>query len=311
MRPTLRSLLVSYLAVCPAVLAPRLSCQPCVASNVSAPADAVTDMDVPMEPAVDRSLALTPPQGTVIGSLDEELQWGSSQIGRVGRGSGERLIDRINDPTAWLMDIRFRQLWNWPVDASDPDTQTMEFRPNIPFSAWGQVNLLRVTVPYDLRGADGAGLGDIQILNLVVFEESWGRWGVGPSVEITANAGADGDTFRAGPAAGAVTKSKYWTVGILTQNFLSEGASESRIQPILAYKFDERWSVGIGESEFRYDWNDATWTQIPLGVQGDHIADVYGQKVQFFINPQYNFQRDSSNSGSTLFLGIVLLVPEA
>jgi hypothetical protein len=117
--------------------------------------------------------------------------------------------------------------------------------------------------------------------------------------------------LRAGPAAGAVTKSKHWTVGFLTQSFLSEGASESRLQPILAYKFDDKWSVGIGESEFRYDWNDDTWTQVPLGIQLDRILDVHGQKLHFFINPQYNFQRDSSDSGWTLFLGAELLVPEA
>jgi hypothetical protein len=65
---------------------------------------------------------------------------------------------------------------------------------------------------------------------------------------------------------------------VLTQNYLSEGASESRLQPILAYTFDERWPVGIGESEFRYDWDDATWRQIPLGIQVDHIADIGGQR---------------------------------
>jgi hypothetical protein len=32
---------------------------------------------------------------------------------------------------------------------------------------------------------------------------------------------------------------------------------------------------------------------------------------ELFVNPQYNFQRDSSNLGWTLFLGIVLLVPHA
>jgi hypothetical protein len=34
--------------------------------------------------------------------------------------------------------------------------------------------------------------------------------------------------------------------------------------------------------------------------QVDRIADIYGQKVQFFVNPLYNFQSDASNSGWTL-----------
>ena len=130
-------------------------------------------------------------------------------------------------------------------------------------------------------------------------------------ISISGATGSDDDTFQLGPAAGAMAKKKHWTLGVLMQNFLSDDSSESILQPILAYKFDDASSVGIGASEFRYDWNDGTWTQIPLGVQLDHIADVYGQKVQFFINPQYNFQRDSNNSGWTLFMGIVLVVPRA
>jgi hypothetical protein len=242
---------------------------------------------------------------------EEELPHGTFRTRSTGRGSNERLIDRINDPTAWLMDLRFRQSWNWPVEPTDVDSQEIEFRPSIPFVAWDHVNLLRIAVPYNLRGPNGAGLGDIQIYDLVVFEERWGRWGVGPSIRLIPDSGANDDTFQFGPAAGAVAKDKYWTVGVLTLNYLGSDSSQTRIKPILAYKFDEQWSVSLGENEYRYDWQDAIWTQIPLGIQVDYIAEVYGQKTQFFINPQYNFQHDSSNSGWTLFLGLTLLVPDA
>ena len=69
--------------------------------------------------------------------------------------------------------------------------------------------------------------------------------------------------------------------------------------------------MGVGEFEFRFDWEDWDWTQVPLGVEVDYITDVYGQKVQFFLNPQYNFESDASNSGWTIFLGMSLLVPDA
>src|SRR5262245_18691859 len=36
-------------------------------------------------------------------------------------GSRERLIDSIVDPTAWLMNYRFRESWNWPVRNSGRD----------------------------------------------------------------------------------------------------------------------------------------------------------------------------------------------
>jgi hypothetical protein len=266
--------------------------------------------DLPFDSVVDQFTPIPSEDGRYIVPLDEELPWNAQRPRSVGRGEGERLIDRVTNPTAWIMNLRFRQQWNWPVE-SDPDTQTIQFRPTIPFMAWGQVNLLRVTVPYDLRGSAGAGLGDIQIFDLIVFDESWGRWGLGPSLRLTPDSGTDDDTFQLGPAAGAVTKNEHWTVGVLTQNYLGGRASESRLQPILAYKFDDDWAVSIGESEFRYDWKDARWTQLPLGLQVDRIIDIHGQKFQFFVNPQYNFQRDSSNSGWTLFLGLALLVPDA
>lgn len=225
-------------------------------------------------------------------------------------GADEPLIERIVDPTAWLMEMRFRQQWTWPVE-NDPDVQVFQFRPTIPFVAWGQVNLLRVSVPYNFEGEDAPGLGDVQMFDLVVFKEDWGRWGIGPSVRLVPNADGGGSTFLAGPAGGAVSKTDGWTFGFLIQNFLSDGESQSRIQPILAYKLNDNWAVNIGESEFRYRWDESRWTQLPLGTQLNNISTLWGQKVQFFVNPQYNFVRDSNTSGWTIFVGLTLLVPEA
>jgi hypothetical protein len=50
---------------------------------------------------------------------------------------------------------------------------------------------------------------------------------------------------------------------------------------------------------------------LPLGCELDYIANLWGQKIQWFINPQYNFKTTSSNSGWTVFVGLVLLVPGA
>lgn len=266
---------------------------------------------MPLDDGGDHFGAPIPTDGESDPPAVEELPSDAFVVRQLGRGSRERLIDRITDPTAWLMDLRYRQHWNWPVDATDPDTQALQFRPTIPFLAWDQVNILRVTVPYDLAGPDGAGLGDVQLFDLIVFEADWGRWGIGPSLRLKPSSDTDGDTFQAGPAGGAVSKTKHWTLGVLTQNFLADTDSETRIQPILAYKFDDQWALGIGESEFRYDWESSMWTQLPLGLEVDYIADFSGQKIQFFVNPQYNFQRDASNSGWTVFVGLTLLVPDA
>ena len=176
--------------------------------------------------------------------------------------------------------------------------------------AWDHVNLLRASIPYEVDNPGGEGLGTVQIYDLVVFNESWGRWGVGPLVQFAPPSRSGKDEFQLGPVAGDVTKSKDWTMGFLSQNFFSGNASQSRLQPILTYKFNDQWAVGLGEVEFRYDWYDGQWTQAPLGVEVDYLADMCGQKIKLFANPQYNFQSDSANSGWTVFVGMSLLVPE-
>ncbi|MEQ8667723.1 MAG: hypothetical protein RIC12_01040 [Pirellulales bacterium] len=244
-------------------------------------------------------------------ALQGESSRPSTQSASSREQEPERLIDRVTDPTAWLMDFRFRQEWNWPDYEAGADSQSFQFRPTIPFRAWDHVNLLRIAIPYNLEGNDGAGLGDIEAFDLVVFDQAWGRWGVGPSIRLRPQATEIEDSFQIGPAAGAVTKSKHWTVGLLMQNFLSEQGSTSQLQPILAFKFNDRWAVGIGQSHFSYDWHESIWTELPLGIQLSRITDFYGQRMEVFANPQYNFQDDASNSGWTLFFGLKLLVPDA
>jgi hypothetical protein len=109
----------------------------------------------------------------------------------------------------------------------------------------------------------------------------------------------------------AVAKSKHWSTGFICQNFLSSNNSETEIQPILAYKFNDKLALAIGDMQFKYDWNRRQWAQLPLGIELDYIADLYGQKIQFFANPQYNFVTNSSSSGWTVFVGLTLLAPGA
>ena len=285
----------------------------CCATELRFLIDEPMASDMSFESAV-RDDMWTPPQSVEeatpgMPSVDDAFRHSTGVQQEIARRRGERLIDRVTDPTSWLMDLRTRHEWTWPTSAGNGDSQSVQFRPTIPFQAWGHINVLRVTVPYDVQSGDGAGIGDVEIFDLVVVQESWGRWGVGPSLRLISD--ADDDSLQAGPAAAAVAKNRYWTVGALTQNFLNDDASQSRLQPILAYKFDDEWSIGIGESEFRYDWNSDRWSQLPLGIELDKIVDLRGQKMQLFVNPQYNFARDESNSGWTLYLGLTLLVPEA
>ena len=225
-------------------------------------------------------------------------------------GSNDRLIDRLVDPFSWLMQFRFRNTWNWPVGDSGPDSQEFQFRPTIPFKAWDQVNLLRIRIPYDIEGAGAPGLDKVSAEDAVIFEPTWGRIGIGPAVQFDPNSSAGGE-FQIGPLFGVVAKTKHWTYGFITQNYLGGTESETQMQPILAYKFNDRLAVTLGEMQFKYDWSDRRWRQVPLGVELNYISDLWGQKISWFVNPQYNFVATDQNSGWRVYVGLVLLVPGA
>lgn len=283
---------------------------PCSAFDDASPqpVDAYSELPVPQIAAPPTSIS--PASESSMSFADEEPPVFSPQAFSSSPDSNVRLIDRVTDPTEWLQEHRFRESWNWPLQ-NDVDNQEFQFRSTVPFRLWEHVNILRITIPFDISGEGGQGLKEVRLLDLVVFEEEWGRWGVGPVVEFKPANGADEETFFLGPAAGAVTKNEHWTVGLLNQNLLADDSSQTRLQPILAYKFNDQWALGVGEFEFRYDWDESRWTQVPLGLQLECIADVYGERIQLFANPQYNFISDASNSGWTIFLGISLLVPDA
>jgi hypothetical protein len=279
-------------------------------SDIGGPSDRT--FRIQEEPTSPASPMFAPPANDDGESLTTEESRGRSGVPGEGvDGKNDRLIDRVVDPISWLMDFRFREDWNWPVGNSGPDSQQFEFRPTIPFKAWDQVNLLRVTIPYDIQGSSGAGLDKVTVFDALIFEPDWGRWGFGPEIRFDPHSTTGQDEFQIGPVFGAVTKSKHWTAGFICQNFLSGNNSETQIQPILAYKFNDKLALAIGDMQFKYDWNKRQWTQLPLGIELDYIADLWGQKMQFFVNPQYNFETNSSSFGWTVFVGFTLLVPDA
>ncbi len=226
------------------------------------------------------------------------------------RNRRERLIDRATDPTAWLMQYHFRDRWIVPTGDSGADQQEFQVRPTIPFLAWDQVNLFRAEIDYDIEIPSGSGLSEVRLFDLVVIEEAWGRWGVGPGVQLQPNSTSQ-DEFAVGPAAAAACKSRHWTVGFITESFFGNDLAETYFEPILAYKFNDRWSLSAGEMKLRYDFRKGAWTQLPLGCSLDYISDLWGQKVRWFANPSFNFRDSSESEEWMLNFGLDLLAPDA
>jgi hypothetical protein len=57
-----------------------------------------------------------------------------------------------------------------------------------PFKAFPIVQLMKMTIPFPVLPApvNQAGMGDLQVFDLLSFKQSWGRWGFGPALVFPA-----------------------------------------------------------------------------------------------------------------------------
>jgi hypothetical protein len=102
------------------------------------------------------------------------------------------------------MSFNFRYIATPSYYGGGDTNHTVQFQPVIPFKAWGRPNILRTTIGYDVDGPAGSGLTDVTIFDLLVFERPWGRFGVGPVMQILPERNGRDGKFAIGPAAGFV-----------------------------------------------------------------------------------------------------------
>ncbi len=98
------------------------------------------------------------------------------------REGGQSLGQAAEDPTASLMSV---QISDWYTarfhGLDDEDANSVVLRSAIPFKTGDLNHILRATIPFitDSPFLD-SGLSDITLFDLMVFNQSWGRWGIGP-----------------------------------------------------------------------------------------------------------------------------------
>ena len=112
-------------------------------------------------------------------------------------------------------------------------------------------------------------MSDLVLFDLIVFNESWGRWGVGPVMlfPTATNDALGAEKWAIGPAAGFVARSQKLLWGVFNQNLFSfagnndrEDVNVSIIQPIINYSLPDQWSIGTSEMNITYDWEKDDWT---------------------------------------------------
>jgi hypothetical protein len=231
----------------------------------------------------------------------------------------DALAAKATDPTASLMSFQLNDWYTANFHGLDDSANQVVFRAAIPFALGTTNHIFRVTQPYVTNSPSGLdGFADTTIFDLMVFNQPWGRWGVG--VAGTFPTGRDGlstDKWTLGPALGFVNSSdKRFNWGLFAQTFFSfAGKSEAadvgiiNLQPIFSYQLGGGRSLSLGNSALIYDTEKSRWASLNLGVNYGQVVTFAGHKWRPNIEADYDFKDDIGNPKWTIRAGIVLLLP--
>ncbi|MFK5922651.1 MAG: hypothetical protein QM496_10760 [Verrucomicrobiota bacterium] len=231
----------------------------------------------------------------------------------VVKSSINDLSTKATDPTASLMALNFQGIYTggfYGGGIGQEDSRTVfQFRPVIPLKIFDQANILRLTIPYQVDGRGDEGWGAISVFDMMVFNQDWGRWGIGPVMSFDTTGGAP-DKYVLGPALGAVYKvSKKLNVGLFTQNVFWSNTAVSQLQPIIAYQLGKGWALSAGDLQFAYDWKSSRWVNAPIGFQIGKVLKIGKMPARISLNPQYNLIDEPSLSQWSVTLTFTALFP--
>ncbi|MCP1675650.1 hypothetical protein J2T57_002800 [Natronocella acetinitrilica] len=221
----------------------------------------------------------------------------------------EELARKAADPTASLMSLNLRYTRIPEFHGLDAAADLSQFQTVLPFRAWNTSNILRTTVNYTNSGATTDGLADVTVFNLTVFDEPWGRWGVGPVAQLLPGKDGKSDTFALGPAVGFVASRERWTYGVFNQNLFAGDIGISSLQPVIAYQLGNGWAVATGDAQWTYDWERSAFVNLPVGLLLSKVMSLGGQSVKWSINPEYNLRDQQGLPKWSVRLGFSMLVP--
>ncbi|WP_018969200.1 hypothetical protein [Rubritalea marina] len=215
---------------------------------------------------------------------------------------GQSLGQAASDPTASLMNV---QLGVWSTvnyhNLPNESSHTLNVRSAVPFQLGGTNHIMRVTVPVLLDGGlTSSGLSDITVFDLMVFDQSWGRWGLGPVALLPTGGETRGsENWGLGPAIGFTAKTDKLLAGLFNQNVFSvhrEGARQavnvSIIQPIVSYSLPKHWSLGASEMNITYDWENDRWKSLPIGVKLAKLLHFGEVPCQVNLQYEHDFADD-------------------
>jgi hypothetical protein len=235
------------------------------------------------------------------------------------RSGDDELAAKATDPTASLMSFQLNDWYTANFHGLDDSANQVVFRAAIPFALGSTNHIFRVTQPYVTSSPSGAhGFADTTVFDLMVFNQPWGRWGVGLAGTLpTGRDRLSTDKWTLGPALGFVNSSdKQFNWGVFAQTFFSFAGKDDaadvgiiNLQPIASYQLGGGRSLSLGNSALIYDTAKAKWASLALGVNYGQVVTLAGQKWRPNIEADYDFRDDVGNPKWTIRAGIVLLLP--
>lgn len=235
-----------------------------------------------------------------------------------GELGGQSLNEAANDPTASLMSLQIYDSYTTNFYKLDGSANTVVFRPVIPFKMGDTNHILRITAPIITSNPIlNSGLSDLTIFDLVVFNESWGRWGLGPVALIpTGGAYRGAEKWAIGPAIGFTARKGRLLWGLFNQNLFSFAGNSDRkevyvstLQPILFYGLGDGWSISNSEMTIAYDWEAGRFSSLPLGIKVGKLVKIGTQPLQFSLQYEHDFANDEIGPANTVQFNLKILFP--
>lgn len=252
---------------------------------------------------------------------------------------GKSLAEQARDPTASVtaFAIRYDYIESFH-NLPNADQSQLVLQPIIPWK-WGeQKHIARLTASYVTSGPDWGiisdeaangvppnytptakqeGLADIAAVDLLIFDTSWGRQGIGAAIIMpTASDPALGsEKWSIGPAYVAITKFGDVSAGFLAQWLYSVAGEDDRddinsfsLQPFAGYGFGDGWSVQLSDMNFNYDLKRDRWTSVPLGGRIEKLITIGKLPARVYLEYEHNFKDDDVAPKNTLRLAFVPLL---
>ena len=252
----------------------------------------------------------------------------------------EDLAAQARDPTASITAFQIRYDWTSRIhNAPGEEKGSVVLQPIIPFKLGEQRHIARITLPYVTDSPDLArftapvdqnplppnylptakksGLGDTTLLDLLLFDQPWGRFGVGGVVSVpTANDRALGTgKWSLGPAAVGIAKQGKWQYGLLGTGLFSVAGKGDRssvsalsLQPFASYDLGGGWSAGLSEVNYTYNLRQSRWVDVPVGGRIEKLVRFGSQPVRVFLDVEYNLRNDDIAPKWTFRLAFIPLI---